>query len=135
MENTGSISSSVSRRKSVLATSFATKMEKGSVTLRRSALSVSLFCSRKKQGCSISDAANRNASHKRLAANRRDSTEVGSNVKLKSTMITRMKTTVVVRSSRDRNSVSSSFTSRTAALDSKLTHAPANVKIEGRLAD
>src|SRR5882724_9683024 len=45
----------------------------------------------------MSDAANRKASHRRLAANRRDSAELASNVKLKSTTTTRMNTTVVVR--------------------------------------
>src|SRR5882762_10446140 len=82
----------------------------------------------------MSEAANRKASHKRLAANRRDSAELASNVKLKSTTTTKMKTTVVVSSSRERNSVRSSLPSSTAAFENKLTHAPANVKIEGRLA-
>src|SRR5882724_5293130 len=82
----------------------------------------------------MSDAANRKASHKRLAANRRDSVELASNVKLKSTTTTKMKTTVVVSNSRDRNSVRSSLPSNTAVFENKLTHAPAKVKIEGRLA-
>src|SRR5713101_2027709 len=82
----------------------------------------------------MSDAANRKASHRRLAANRRDSAELASNVKLKSTTTTRMKTTVVVSNSRERNSVRSSLPSSAAVFENKLTHAPANVKIEGRLA-
>src|SRR5882672_6755424 len=82
----------------------------------------------------MSDAANKNASHNRLAANRRDSAELASNVKLNSTTTTRMKTTVVVSSSRERNSVRSSFPSRAVVLENKLTHAPAIAKIEGRLA-
>src|SRR6266850_1663245 len=82
----------------------------------------------------MSDAANRKASHRRLAANRRDSAELASNVKLKSTTTTRMNTTVVVSNSRERNSVRSSLPSSTAVFENKLTHAPANVKIEGRLA-
>jgi len=48
----------------------------------------------------------------------RDSLTDGSKVKLNSTTIVRMKTTVVVRSSRERNSVRSSLPSSTAVLES-----------------
>src|SRR5439155_20995324 len=82
---TGSSKSSVRRRNRVLATSFARKIAKGSETERRSALSVSLLCSRRKHDCNIKDAAKRNASQRRPAPNRRDSSEVGSKEKLKST--------------------------------------------------
>src|SRR5271163_2884666 len=117
--NTGSISSSVTKRKSVLAASLASKMEKGSLTESRNALSVSLVCSRKKHGCSISEAANRNASHRSPAPNLRDSVEVGSNVKLNSTITTRIKITVVISSSRERNSVRSSLPRSAPVLESR----------------
>src|SRR6266478_1728794 len=118
--NIGSSSSSVISRKSVLAQSFDRKIANGSETESRSALSVSFVCSRKKPGCSISDAANRNASQSKPGPNRRDSSLVGSNVKLNSTTTIRMKTTVVVSSSRDRNSVRSSLPSRTVVLEGRL---------------
>src|SRR4029077_8721745 len=81
----GSISSSVISRNSVLAQSLDKKIANGSDTESRSALSVSLVCSRKNPGCSISDAANKNASHSSPGPKRRDSSRVGSNVKLNST--------------------------------------------------
>src|SRR5882762_11403167 len=107
-------------RKSVLAQSFDRKIAKGSETERRNALSVSLVCSRKKPGCSISDAAKRNASHSSPGPKRRDSSLVGSNVKLNSTTTIKIKTTVVVSSSRERNSVRSSLPSSTEVLENKL---------------
>src|SRR6266478_4207699 len=118
--NIGSSSSSVISRKSVLAQSFDRKIANGSETESRSALSVSFVCSRKKPGCSISEAAKRKASQSKPGSKRRDSSLVGSNVKLNSTTIIRMKTTVVVSSSRERNSVRSSFPSRTLVLENKL---------------
>src|SRR5262249_58428075 len=96
------------RRQRGFAQACDKKIENGSSTDSRSALSVSLFCSRRKHGCNISDAANKNESHKRPGPNRRDSPTLGSKVKLKSTTTTKMNTTVVVRSSRERNSVRSS---------------------------
>src|SRR5260370_35932385 len=105
---TGSSKSSVRRRNRVLAASFARKIAKGSETERRSALSVSLPCSRRKHGCNIKDAAKRNASQRRPAPNRRDSSEVGSKEELKSTLTLRTQPAVVVSSARERNSVRSS---------------------------
>src|ERR1700732_70299 len=130
----GSISSSVINRNNVLAQSFERKIAKGSDTESRNALSVSFVCSRKKPGCSIKDAAKRNASHSNPGPQRRDSSLVGSNVKLNSTTIIKMKTTVVVSNSRERNSVRSSLPSRTLVLESKLIYASANVKIDRKLA-
>src|ERR1700682_5401208 len=101
MAKTGSISTSVKSRNKVLATSLARKMANGSLTDKRKALRVSLFCSRRKHGCSISDAAKRNANQRRPGPKRRDSVYVGSKVKLKSTMTSRMKTTVVVNRQRE----------------------------------
>src|ERR1700682_5849968 len=49
-ENTGRSRTWVNNRKRVFAASLARKMANGSLTERRSALSVSLFCSRKKAG-------------------------------------------------------------------------------------
>src|SRR5229473_3004989 len=115
--NTGSSKSSVSRRNKVLATSFARKIAKGSETASRNALSVSLFCSRRKHGCSIKDAAKRNASQRRPAPNRRASSEVGRKEKLKSTSTIKTKTVVVVSNSRERNSVRNSLPSSTAVLE------------------
>src|SRR6267378_4809016 len=116
----GSSSSSVINRKSVLAHSLDRKIANGSETERRNALRVSLVCSRKNPGCSISDAANRNAIHSNPGPNRRDSSRVGSNVKLNSTTTIKIKTTVVVNSSRERNSVRSSLPSSTEVLENKL---------------
>src|SRR5712672_4822301 len=130
----GSSSSSVINRNNVLAHSLDRKIANGSDTERRNALSVSLVCSRKKPGCSINDAAKRNASHSSPGPKRRDSSLVGSNVKLNSTTTIRMKTTVVVSSSRERNSVRSSLPSRTLVLENKLIYALAKVRIERRLA-
>src|SRR5580704_3229308 len=95
-------------------------MAKGSEMAKRRELSVSLFCSRRKQGCSIRDAAKRNASQSRPPPKRRDSAVVGSKVKLKRTTTIKMNTIVVVRSSRERNSVRSSLPSRTEVLESRL---------------
>src|SRR6266436_1848718 len=131
---TGSSKSSVSRRNRVLATSFARKIAKGSETERRNALSVSLFCSRRKHDCNIKDAAKRNASQRRPAPNLRDSSEVGSKEKLKSTMTIRTKTVVVVRSSRERNSVRSSLPSRTVVLESSAIHAFAKARTDRKFA-
>src|SRR5450631_4149606 len=113
MANIGRSSSSVSSRKSVFAASFARKITNGSDTDSRNALNVSLVCSRRKQGCSISDAAKRNASHSSPAPNRRASSDSGSKVKLNNTSTIRMKTMVVVSNSRERNSVRSSLPSKT----------------------
>src|SRR5207253_874167 len=113
---------------------FAIFLAKGSETERRNALSVSLLCSRRKHGCNIKDAAKRNASQRRPAPNRLDSSEVGSKEKLKSTMTIRTKTVVVVSSSRERNSVRSSLPSRTAALESSAIHAFAKARTERKLA-
>src|SRR5712664_4236744 len=85
-EKIGSSNNSVRRRNNVFAVNLARKMAKGSSTESRKALSVSLACSRKKQGCNISDAAKKNASQRRPGPKRRDSADEGSNVKLKSTM-------------------------------------------------
>src|SRR6266403_1250721 len=130
----GSSSSSVINRKSVLAHSLDRKIANGSETERRNALRVSLVCSRKNPGCSISDAANRNAIHSNPGPNRRDSSRVGSNVKLNSTTTIKIKTTVVVSSSRERNSVRSSLPSSTEVLENRLIYALAKVRIERRLA-
>src|SRR5579872_1950510 len=119
-ENTGSRINSVTIRNNVFAASFAKKIENGSDTDSRSALSVSFVCSRKKHGCNISDAANRNASHSNPDPNRRASSESGSNVKLNSTSTMTTKITVVVSNSRDRNSVLSSLPSSTVVLAIKL---------------
>src|SRR5712664_128937 len=89
---TGSSKSSVRRRNRVLATSFARKMAKGSETERRNALTVSLVCSRRKHGYNIKDEAKGKHSHKSLAPKPSDSAEVGSKVKLKSTMTIRTTT-------------------------------------------
>src|SRR6266576_877721 len=133
-ENTGRSKIWVNNIKRVFAASLARKMAKGSFTERRNALSVSFVCSRKKQGCSISEAAKRNASHNSPGPNRRDSLTDGSNVKLKSTTIVRIKTTVVVSSSRERNSVRSSLPSSTAVLESSAIHAFAKARIERKFA-
>ena len=87
---------------------------------RRNALSVSLVCSRKNPGCSISDAAKRKANHSNPGPKRRDSSVVGVRLKLNNTNTIRTKTIVVVSSSRERNSVRSSLPSRTPVLESKL---------------
>ena len=55
-------------------------------------------------------------------------------MKLKRTMTIRMKTNVVVSSSRERNSVRSSLPSSTPVLESRLIQAPANVRIERNVA-
>src|SRR5882762_10750913 len=130
----GSSSSSVINRNNVLAHSLDRKIANGSETERRNALSVSLVCSRKNPGCSISDAAKRNAIHSNPGPNRRDSSRVGSNVKLNSTTTIKIKTTVVVSSSRERNSVRSSLPSSTEVLENRLIYALAKVRIERRLA-
>src|SRR5271154_103413 len=114
------MSNSVSRRKNVLAMSFARKMAKGSLTARRRELSVSLVCSRRKHGCSISEAANKMASHRRPGPKARDSSAVGLMAKLNMTSTMRMKTAVVVRSSRERNSVRSSLPKSAPVLESRL---------------
>src|SRR6266851_8604529 len=119
-ENIGSSSSSVINRNNVLAHSLDRKIANGSDTERRNALSVSLVCSRKNPGCSISDAAKRNAIHSNPGPKRRDSSRVGSNVKLNSTTTIKIKTTVVVSSSRERNSVRSSLPSSTDVFENKL---------------
>src|SRR5712671_8167076 len=116
----GSSSSSVINRNNVLAHSLERKIANGSDTERRNALSVSLVCSRKKPGCSINDAANRNAIHSNPGPKRRDSSRVGSNVKLNSTTTIKINTTVVVSSSRERNSVRSSLPSSTEVLENRL---------------
>src|SRR5712672_1082557 len=130
----GSSSSSVINRNNVLAHSLDRKIANGSDTERRNALSVSLVCSRKNPGCSISDAAKRNAIHSNPGPNRRDSSRVGSNVKLNSTTTIKIKTTVVVNNSRERNSVRSSLPSSTEVLENRLIYALAKVRIERRLA-
>src|SRR5580704_4852015 len=119
--NTGSSKSSITIRNNVFAASFARKIANGSGTESRSALSVSFVCSRKKHGCSINDAANKNASHSNPDPNRRASSESGSNVKLNSTSTMTTKMTVVVSSSRDRNSVFSSLPNSTVELAIRLT--------------
>ena len=57
----------------------------------------------------MSEPANKNASHRRPGPKRRDSDDVGLNVKLKRTMTIRTKTSVVPSNSRERNSVLSSL--------------------------
>src|SRR5438105_6503156 len=116
----GSSSNSVNSRNKVFAASLAKNIANGSLTDSRSALSVSLFISRKKQGCSISEEANKNASHSSPGPKRLDSPAVGSNVKLDSTITIRMNTIVVVSSSRERNSVRSSLPSSAVVLESTL---------------
>src|SRR5580698_8097235 len=118
--NTGSSNSSVTIRNNVFAASFARKTANGSDTDSRNALSVSFVCSRKKHGCSINDAANKNASHNNPDPNRRASSDSGSNVKLNNTSTMTTKIIVVVSSSRDRNSVFSSLPSSTVVLAIKL---------------
>src|SRR5579862_787385 len=118
--NTGRSSNSVIIRNKVFAASFARKIANGSDTESRNALSVSFVCSRKKHGCNINDAANKNASHNSPDPNRRASSESGSKVKLNSTSTMMMKTIVVVSNSRDRNSVFSSLPSRTPVFASRL---------------
>src|SRR5580693_2044592 len=132
--NNGRRRSSVSRRKSVFAVSFARKMAKGSLTESLKELRVSLCCSRRKQGCSIKEEAKRNASQRSPGAKRRDSSEVGSNVKLNRTITIRMNTIVVASNSRERNSVRSSLSSKTAALGSRLIQASAKVRMERKVA-
>src|ERR1700733_13366427 len=118
--NTGSSNSSVTIRNNVFAASSARKIANESDTDRRSALSVSFVCSRKKHGCNINDAANKNASHNNPEPNPRASSESGSNVKLNNTSTMMTNTIVVVSSSRDRNSVFSSLPSSTVVLAIKL---------------
>src|SRR6202451_3286528 len=118
--NTGSSNSSITIKNNVFAASFAKKIANGSDTDSRNALSVSFVCSRKKHGCSINDAANKNASHNNPDPNRRASSESGSNVKLNSTSTMMTKMIVVVSSSRDRNSVFSSLPSSTPVFASRL---------------
>src|SRR6266478_5788712 len=134
IENTGRSKTCVNRRNRVFAASLARKIAKGSFTESRSALSVAFVCSRKKQGCNISEAAKRNASQSNPGPKRRDSLTDGSNVKLKSTTMVRIKTTVVVSSSRERNSVRSSLPSSTAVLESSAIHAFAKARIERKFA-
>src|SRR6266567_8391933 len=116
--NTGSIKSSVSSRNKVFAAILARKIANGSFTASRSALKVSFACSRRKQGCNINDAANRNASHSSPGPKRCDSFVVGSNVKLNSTTTISTNTIVVLSSSRERNSVRTSLPRSAAALES-----------------
>src|SRR5271169_3938963 len=66
------------------------------------------------------EAANRMASQRRPGPNSRDSVAVGLMAKLKRTRTTRVKTTVVVRSSRERNSVHSSLPRRVTVLERRL---------------
>src|ERR1700722_18138047 len=73
--NTGSSKSSVIIKNNVFAATFARKIENGSDTESRNALNVSFVCSRKKQGCSINDAANRNASQSNPDPKRRASSD------------------------------------------------------------
>src|SRR5437879_5264125 len=87
-------------------------METGSMGARRRATSVSLDCSRVKEGCSISEPANKSASQSSPGPKRRASVVVGSKVKLKSTSTMRTKTSVLTSNSRVRNSVRSSLASR-----------------------
>src|SRR5258708_37062832 len=129
-EKIGSSKNSVRRRNKVFAISLARKTAKGSSTESRKALSVSLVCSRRKQDCSMSEAAKRKASQRRPGPKRRDSADEGSNVKLKSTMTIKMNTTVVVRSSRDRNSVRSSLPRRADVLESRLIQVWPNVSMD-----
>src|SRR5208283_200849 len=112
----GSISNSVTRRNSVFAPTLARNMANGSLTARRRELNVSLFCSRRKLGCNIREAANRNASHSSPGPKRRDSAVLGSKVKLNRTTTIRTNTIVVVSNSRERNSVRSSLPSSVAEL-------------------
>src|SRR5882757_5201839 len=118
--NTGRSNNSVTSKNNVFAPSFARKIANGSDTDSRSPLNVSFVCSRKKHGCNINDAANKNASHSNPDPNLRASSDSGSNVKLNSTSTMMMNTTVVVSSSRERNSVLSSLPSSTPVLASRL---------------
>src|SRR5580698_8351316 len=122
--NTGSSNNSITIKNNVFAASFARKIANGSDTDNRNALSVSFVCSRKKHGCSINDAANKNASHNNPDPNRRASSESGSNVKLNNTSTMTTKMTVVVKSSRDRNSVRNSLPSSTPVFESRLILPP-----------
>src|ERR1700739_4644204 len=130
MAKSGSMRISVSRRKRVLAISLARKMEKGSLTARRRELSVSLVCSRRKQGWSMREAAKRIASQRRPGPNSRDSSAVGLMAKLKRISTTRMKTTVGVRSSRERTSVRSSLPRSVAVLERRLMRSSGAPKSE-----
>src|SRR5271163_2196385 len=76
---------------------------------RRRAESVSLACSRRKEGSSIRVPAKRMAIQRSPGPKRRDSSRVGSKLKLKRKTTIRAKTAVVVRSSRVRNSVRTSL--------------------------
>src|SRR5580704_9201297 len=123
------MSISVSSRKSVLAMSFARKMANGSLTASRRELSVSLVCSRRKHGCNMSEAAKRMANQSRPGPKARDSSAVGLMAKLNMMRTTTMKTAVVVRSSRERNSVRSSLPNSAPVLESRLMGA--SVATEG----
>src|SRR5258708_36474771 len=81
-EKIGSNKNSVSSKKKVFAASLARKMVNGSSTESRKALSVSLVCSRRKQGCSMSEAAKRKASQRSPGPNQVNSADTGHNVKL-----------------------------------------------------
>ncbi len=129
--NTGSRINSTRSRNRKLAAIFPARMLNGSIGARRRAASVSLVCSRRKEGCNISDPAKRNASHSNPGPKRRDSDDVGLNVKLNNTMTIRTNTTVVPSSSRDLNSVRSSLARivpvecvKLIARHLRLSHAP-----------
>src|SRR5260370_1505124 len=97
-------------------------MANGSLIESRSALSVSLFCSRKKQGCSISEAAKRKASHSSPGPKRRASLTLGAKQQLESTNNVSMKNTAVLRTSADHKPVPSSASTQTTDLDCPLYH-------------
>jgi len=102
-------------KKSVRAT--GEKMANGLVNERSSALSVSLFCSRKKQGCSISEAAKRKASTA-IRGKSGENHDRWIEVKLKSTTIVRMKTTAWWKARVSGTRCDVSLPSRTAVLES-----------------
>src|SRR5208282_6415457 len=109
-------------------------MAKGSLTESRKALNVSLCCSLKKLCCSMREAAKRKASQRSPGPICRDSSDVGRKEMLNIKSTIKMKTTVVVRSSRERNSVRNSLPNKTAVLGSRLIQASANVRMERNVA-
>src|SRR5258707_1889144 len=118
--NTGSKINSTRSRNKKFAAIFPAKMLNGSIGARRSAARVSLVCSRRKDGCSMSEPAKRNASHRSPGPKRRDSEDVGLNVKLKRTMTIRTNTMVVTSSSRERNSLRSALARMVAVACTRL---------------
>ena len=135
MAKTGSSSNSVSRRNRVFASELGQKdRETDRSTERRNALKVSLCCSRKK--ARLQHQAKTRREKPARAAREQTARFVRSRIERKAEKDDhdqRMKTIVVVSSSRERNSVRSSLPSRTAVLGRRLIQASAKVRMERKV--